>query len=117
MQKANPWNSACPSRTIIELLASKWVLLLLPLLLGGPKRNGELMRAVAGISQKMLTQTLRDMERFDIVERRDYAQLPQRVEYSLTQQGTSLAGLLASVDEWVIKHYGSLRLAAERNAG
>jgi DNA-binding HxlR family transcriptional regulator len=116
MPKANPWSAACPSRTINELLASKWVLLL-PALLGGPKRNGELMRALGGVSQKMLTQTLRDLERFNIVERYDYAQLPPRVEYSLTRRGASLARLLASLDEWVIKHYGALMSAAERNAG
>ena len=115
MQKANPWNAACPSRTIIELLASKWVLLLLPALLSGPKRHGELMRALGGVSQKMLTHTLRDLEVFGLVERHDFSQLPLRVEYSLTGRGTSLAKLLDSLDEWVIVNYGALMSDAERN--
>ncbi len=59
---ADPWSDTCPSRDVIGLLASKWVALLIPLLRRGPRRNGELMRGIAGVSQKMLTQTLRELE-------------------------------------------------------
>ena len=69
IQKADPWSVNCPSRAIIDILASKWVLLLLPVLRNGPKRNGELMRAIEGVPQKMLTQTLRDLEQYGIVTR------------------------------------------------
>ena len=115
-QKANPWSASCPSRTIIEILASKWVLLLLPALRGGPKRNGELLRALGGVSQKMLTQTLRDLERYGIVDRQDFAEVPPRVEYSLTRRGASLADVVTSLDNWVIKHYGALMAAAATRA-
>ncbi len=108
LQKADPWSAACPSRAIIDILASKWVLLLLPMLRGGPMRNGDLMRAIEGVSQKMLTQTLRDLEHYGIVTRHNYAEVPPRVEYSLTRIGASLAEAVESLDHWVIKHYRSI---------
>lgn len=101
---ANPWRSACPSRGVIELLASKWVLLLIPLLQSGPKRNAELMRGAEGVSQKMLTQTLRALEDAGLVERFDYREVPPRVEYSLTPLGRSLAKAVVALDDWVIAH-------------
>lgn len=108
IQKADPWSASCPSRAIIDILASKWVLLVLPTLRDGPKRNGDLMRAVEGVSQKMLTQTLRDLEHYGIVTRHNYAEVPPRVEYSLTRTGASLAEVVESLDHWVIKHYRSM---------
>jgi DNA-binding HxlR family transcriptional regulator len=111
-QKADPWSANCPSRAIIDILASKWVLLLLPVLRDGTKRNGELMRAVDGVSQKMLTQTLRDLEHYGIVTRHTYAEVPPHVEYSLTRIGMSLAGLMQSLDHWVIRHYRTMEKAA-----
>ncbi len=101
----DPWSDTCPSRDVIGLLASKWVALVIPLLRRGPRRNGELMRAIAGVSQKMLTQTLRDLERHGLVARRDYAQVPPRVEYTLTPLGDSLAKTIAALDDWVVRHY------------
>src|SRR6266853_821045 len=101
----DPWSDTCPSRDVIGLLASKWVALVIPLLRGGPRRNGELMRAIAGVSQKMLTQTLRDLERHGLVARRDYLEVPPRVEYALTSLGDSLAKTITSLDDWVIRHY------------
>ncbi len=101
----DPWSNTCPSRDVIGLLASKWVALVIPLLRRGPRRNGELMRAIAGVSQKMLTQTLRDLERHGLVARRDYAQVPPRVEYALTPLGDSLAKTVAALDDWVVRHY------------
>jgi DNA-binding HxlR family transcriptional regulator len=103
--KANPWNASCPSREVIDMLASKWVLLLIPLLRGGPKRNGELIRGVPGVSQKMLTQTLRELERFGLIARRDFAEIPPKVEYRLTPLGNSLAKAITTLDDWVIRHY------------
>src|ERR1700694_5464858 len=89
--KANPWNPLCPAIKLIGLLASKWVLLLIPLLRRGPKRNSELMRGIPGISQKMLTQTLRNLERSGLVTRHDYRVVPPKVEYALMPLGASLA--------------------------
>ena len=79
----DPWAAACPSREVLAMIGDKWALLLMPKLAGGPKRNGELVRALQGISQKMLTQTLRDMERNGLVTRRDFHEVPPRVEYEL----------------------------------
>src|SRR5713226_1968318 len=103
--KVNPWDPSCPSRAVIDLLASKWVLLLLPLLRRAPKRNGDLMRGIPGVSQKMLTQTLRDLERSGLVTRRDFGEVPPKVEYTLTSLGNSLAKTITTLDDWVIRHY------------
>lgn len=102
---ADPWSDSCPSRDVLGLLASKWVALVIPLLRRGPKRNGELMRGIAGVSQKMLTQTLRELERHRLIARRDYAEVPPRVEYALTPLGDSLAKTIGALDDWVIRHY------------
>ena len=109
---ADPWSDTCPSRDVLGLLASKWVALLIPLLRRGPRRNGELMRSIAGVSQKMLTQTLRDLERHGLIARRDYAEVPPRVEYALTPLGDSLAKTIVALDDWVIRNYGDLAKAA-----
>jgi DNA-binding HxlR family transcriptional regulator len=101
----DPWSAACPSREVLAMIGDKWALLLMPKLAEGPKRNGELMRALEGVSQKMLTQTLRDMERNGIVLRRDYQQVPPRVDYELTPLGHSLGKVVAALDRWVVANY------------
>lgn len=111
----NPWSAACPSRAVIDLLASKWVLLLLPLLRAGPQRNGDLQRGAEGISQKMLTQTLRDLERHGLITRHDHHEVPPRVEYSLTRLGSSLAKAIVVLDDWVIRHYDEIAQATRRS--
>lgn len=103
--RANPWDAGCPSRQILALVADKWVLLVLPLLREGPRRNGDLLREVQGVSQKMLTQTLRDLEAHGLVERHDWQEVPPRVEYALTPLGASLAETLATLDAWVVEHF------------
>ncbi|HYQ95295.1 MAG TPA: helix-turn-helix domain-containing protein [Burkholderiales bacterium] len=109
---ADPWSDTCPSRDVLGLLASKWVALLIPLLRKGPRRNGDLMRSIAGVSQKMLTQTLRNLERHGLIARRDYAEVPPRVEYALTPLGDSLAKTIVALDDWVIRNYSDLAKAA-----
>src|SRR3982074_957003 len=81
---ADVMSEACPSRPLLALIADKWTMLVLPALQEGPRRNNELMRAIGGVSQKMLTQTLRDLERNGFVQRRDYGEIPPRVDYRLT---------------------------------
>ena len=112
--KANPWDPSCPSRELIGVLAGKWVLLLMPMLRQGPKRNGELMRCIPGVSQKMLTQTLRELAQYRLVERRDFAEVPPRVEYALTSAGISLAKAITTLDNWVIDHYHDLVETTDR---
>ena len=105
---ANPYNASCPSRKILELIGSKWSMLLLCRLRDGAVRTGTLRREVAGISQKMLTQTLRDLERHGFIERISYAEIPPRVEYRLTRLGRSLSALVDEIEQWVADHYPRL---------
>ena len=110
---ANPYGVDCPSRQLLELIGGKWSLLILPLLLSGPKRNSELLREIEGISQKMLTQTLKSLEAAKLITRRDYAEVPPRVDYRLTEFGESLVGIVAQLDQWVIDHYDQIAQAKD----
>jgi DNA-binding HxlR family transcriptional regulator len=112
MPKANPFNPDCPSQEILALIGSKWSMLLMCILREGPTRSGTLARRTGGISQKMLTQTLRELERHGLVHRRDYAELPPRVEYSLTRLGISLSGLIGQIEDWVSTNYTRMAAAA-----
>jgi DNA-binding HxlR family transcriptional regulator len=103
--KADVYNSECPSQGILALIGSKWSLLILCALRAGPRRTHELKRRLAGVSSKMLTQTLRELERHGIVARRDFGEIPPRVEYSLTALGRSLAALVVEIEDWVTTHY------------
>jgi DNA-binding HxlR family transcriptional regulator len=105
MPKANPFNPDCPSQEILALIGSKWSMLLMCILREGPTRSGELARRAGGISQKMLTQTLREHERHGLVHRHDYREVPPRVEYSLTRLGTSLSDLIRQIEGWVAANY------------
>lgn len=95
----------CATRQALERLASKWRVLLIYALLAGPQRHAELRRRVAGITQKVLTGTLRDMERDGLVRRQVLKQTPpQHVEYSLTPLGLTLREPLAAVCAWATEH-------------
>ena len=100
--------------SVLSTLPNIQVLLLMPLLLDGAKRNGELMRAIPDISQKMLTQTLRELERRGLVLRRDLQTVPPHVEYELTRLGKSLTQTIAHLDEWVVQNFN--RTTASRTA-
>lgn len=107
--KANVFSARCRSRAVLELLAERWALLILHALALGPKRTAELRRQVEGISEKMLIQTLRGLERSGFVSRHDFKEVPPRVEYRLTPLGASLAGLVRALDDWVETNF--LRIA------
>jgi DNA-binding HxlR family transcriptional regulator len=110
--RANPFNPSCPSQDILALIGGKWSMLLLCILADGPIRTGELARRAGGISQKMLTQTLRELERHGIVQRRDFSEVPPRVEYSLTALGRSLSGLVRRIESWVESNYSRMSRVA-----
>jgi DNA-binding HxlR family transcriptional regulator len=112
--KANPYNAACPSQDILALIGAKWSMLLLCILKDGPVRSGELARRAGGISQKMLTQTLRELERHGIVHREDFGEVPPRVEYSLTTLGRSLSALVLQIERWVVSNYSRMTGSARR---
>ncbi|RTZ96673.1 MAG: transcriptional regulator [Deltaproteobacteria bacterium] len=92
--------SHCPVETTLQLIGSKWKVLIIRELLTGTKRFGELFRGIAGISQKMLTQQLRQMEKDRLIRRKVYAQVPPKVEYSLTKSGKSLELVLEAMHQW-----------------
>ena len=96
----NVYEEACPSRAILELIADKWTLLILPALRRGRLRNGDMLRVIGGVSQKMLTQTLRELEHNGLVNRIDHQEVPPRVEYELTELGRSLSDLMRKLDSW-----------------
>ena len=94
---------SCATRQALERLASKWRILIIYALLDGPHRHAELRRRVAGITQKVLTQTLRDMESDGLVLRRVLKENPpQHVEYALTALGKSLQEPLAAICAWAV---------------
>lgn len=104
----DPYVARCPSREIIAVVGDKWSLLVIPLLIDGPKRNAELLRAIEGISQKMLTQTLKRLEHFHLVKRHDYGEVPPRVDYRLTELGASLSVVIKQLDWWVVENFSAM---------
>src|SRR5580704_12053530 len=96
----NVFDSNCPTRQVLDRIADKWTVLIVQSLSGGTLRFAQLRRTVDGISQKVLTNTLRGLERDGIVSRRIYASVPPKVEYSLTNLGRSLCQLVGGVCQW-----------------
>ncbi|MFR9723086.1 winged helix-turn-helix transcriptional regulator [Streptomyces sp. MS19] len=96
----------CPSRTVVELLANKWVLFVLGALRrhDRPLRFSELRRLLDGITQKVLTQTLRALERDGLVKRTVYPTVPPRVEYGLTALGVEAGALTSAISTWSVEH-------------
>ena len=90
----------CPVEITLALLGNKWKVLIMRELFKGTRRFGELARGVSGVSQKMLTQKLRQMEGDNLVKRKVYAEVPPRVEYSLTEIGRSLSPILDAMHKW-----------------
>ena len=89
-----------PVEVTLTLIGDKWKVLILRDLVCGTQRFGELKKSVGGISQKVLTQNLRAMENDGLLTRKVYAQVPPKVEYSLTERGMSLKGVLDSLYQW-----------------
>ena len=91
---------ACPVETTLMLIGDKWKVLILRDLLPGTKRFGELKKSIGNVSQKVLTAQLRQMETDGLVHREVYAEVPPRVEYSLTDLGKSLKPILDAMQNW-----------------
>lgn len=91
---------ACPVETTLMLIGDKWKVLILRDLMPGTKRFGELKKSIGSVSQKVLTAQLRDMEEKGLVNRKVYAEVPPRVEYSLTDLGRSLKPILDAMWDW-----------------
>ncbi len=111
--RPNVFDAACGSQQVLGLIANRWTALVVYALACGTHRYGELLRKIGGVSQKMLTQTLRKLEQDGLVERRVYPVVPPKVEYSLTPLGRTLTGPLRAVCEWAERHLPELERARE----
>jgi DNA-binding HxlR family transcriptional regulator len=98
------YHASCPTRQALDRVADKWTALVVGLLAERPHRFGQLRRRIGGISQKMLTQTLRSLERDGLVARRVEPTVPVTVEYSLTPLGRTLVAPLAAIRDWAERH-------------
>ncbi|MCX5410965.1 helix-turn-helix domain-containing protein [Streptomyces sp. NBC_00059] len=94
----------CPARLAIEIIADKWAVVVIFALSRRPCRHGELVDLIGGVSRKVLTQTLRRLQGYGLVERHAYAEAPPRVEYSLTELGRTLVVPIAALTEWAALH-------------
>lgn len=105
----------CPTRLAVEIIADKWTVLVLFGLSGQPRRHGELAALVGGISRKVLTQTLRRLQGYGLVERRALA--PRKVEYHLTELGRTLVEPIDVLTTWARDHGGAIADFQENAAG
>ena len=98
----------CPTRLVLDRIGDKWTVLLAGRLSGGAQRFTALRREIPGLSQKVLTQTLRGLERDGLVVRTEHPGTPRRVDYALTELGRTLVSLLVSIREWAEAHIGEV---------
>ncbi|WP_067568660.1 winged helix-turn-helix transcriptional regulator [Nocardia acidivorans] len=111
------YESDCPARLAVDIFGNSWLTVIVYTLREGPMRPVELCRAIGGISQKMLTQTLRRMERMGLLERRRYAEAPPRVEYELTRAGRDLLQPILALGVWADRHGDAVREALYGDPG
>lgn len=113
----DPYSAGCPSRRLLDRIGDKWTVLIVGALAEGPRRFSELRRTIDGVSQKMLTQTLRGLERDGLVTRTVHAEVPPRVEYQLTPAGRTLREPLKALERWSIEHFGQVAASWETYDG
>ncbi|WP_055698944.1 MULTISPECIES: winged helix-turn-helix transcriptional regulator [Streptomyces] len=101
----------CPARHLLDRIADKWVSLAVNALADGPRRYSDLQRTLASVSQKMLTQTLRHLERDGLVTRTVTPAVPVRVEYELTPLGRSLLPVMRAIKDWAEEHMDEVHTA------
>ncbi|AKU18657.1 HxlR family transcriptional regulator [Luteipulveratus mongoliensis] len=110
---ANVYSERCPAREVLDRIADRWTVLVLGALADGPLRYGELRRRVEGVSEKMLTQTLRSLERDGLVVRHADEETPPAVDYALTELGASLEAPMAAVRGWAEQRIVEVQEARE----
>jgi DNA-binding HxlR family transcriptional regulator len=108
--------SECPLTALIDMIGGRWKVLALWRLRDGPKRFTELRRQMPGVTQKMLTQQLRQLEADGLVRREVFPQVPPKVEYSLTPTGEELSGLLTTLSKWATAHMPTLEAGRSKQA-
>jgi DNA-binding HxlR family transcriptional regulator len=116
VRKVDVLNPSCPSRQVLDRIGEKWTTLVIRVLDGGTLRYSDLQRRIGGVSQKMLTQTLRGLERDGLVARHVYPVVPPRVEYSLTPLGRTLVEPLDAICRWAERHLPEMLQARARSA-
>jgi DNA-binding HxlR family transcriptional regulator len=102
--RGDPYHADCPTRRILDRIGDRWTVLVVSVLGDGDARFSELRRRIEGVSQKMLTQTLRGLERDGLVRRTVHPEVPVRVEYALTDAGRTLLEPLGALQQWAIEH-------------
>lgn len=110
----DPYHPDCPSRQLVDRVGDRWTILVTGVLSDGPARYGEIAASVGGISPKMLSHTLKALERDGLVTRKAYAEVPPRVVYELTDLGASLRPVLLSVEAWARENTPAVLSARER---
>jgi DNA-binding HxlR family transcriptional regulator len=111
--RPNVLSQNCESRQALDRIADKWTCLIVYALLDGPRRHGELRRMIEGVSQKMLTQTLRSMEADGLVSRTVVDVIPPHVEYALTPLGQTLSDPLVAICQWAMDHLHEMQAARQ----
>jgi DNA-binding HxlR family transcriptional regulator len=104
-RKPNVLSARCPSRKVFEMLADKWTLLVLAAISRGVNRHNQLLREIGGISQKMLSQTLRTLQRDGIITRTVYPAVPPIVEYTITPLGDTLISTIRALGIWAETYF------------
>lgn len=117
MGKNNIIIPECPVETAMLLISNKWKIFVISELLTGTKRFNELLRGIPSISQKVLTQNLRSMEADGLVTRRVFAEVPPRVEYSLSELGNSLMPVIDALAEWGTRYQKRSRSGKRKGSG
>ena len=117
MRAPNAYSADCPTRQILDRVGDKWAVLILLLLREQPVRFNQLRRTIEGISQKMLSQVLKSLERDGLIRRRAIATVPVTVEYSITPLGRTLAVSVDALRLWAQAHIGEVIKAQKRYDG
>jgi DNA-binding HxlR family transcriptional regulator len=113
MMLPNPFDKSCPTRQLLDRIGDQWTVLIVLVLSDGPMRFTEIGKRVDGISQKMLTQTLRSLVRDGMLKRTAYAVIPPRVDYELTDLGRELVVPLSMLEKWATAHMGQVQEAQD----
>ena len=114
MRAANAYSADCPTRQILDRIGDKWAVLILLLLRDEPKRFNQLRRAIEGISQRMLSQVLKSLQRDGLIRRRAIPTVPVTVEYSITPLGSTLAGAVDLLRDWAEHNLKEVQAAQRR---
>lgn len=115
MLNGDAFDAACPTRVVLDRIGDKWSVLVVLSLHRGPRRFTELRDTIGGVTPKVLTQTLRAMERDGLLTRKVFAEVPPRVEYTLTPLGQSLQAPIRAITDWAEEHVNAVMSARDRH--